>query len=695
MNRIREIENHGQSIWFDYIQRGMIWDGTLFRMVHEDRLKGVTSNPAIFEKAISKSNDYRPTVEALAHAGATPLEMFESLAIEDIRLACDVLRKVYDETDGRDGFVSLEVSPHLAYDTISTIEEGLRLWSTVARDNLMIKVPATKEGLPAIEELIAEGVNVNITLLFAVERYEEVAQRYLAGLERRRERGEDISRIASVASFFVSRIDVLIDKMITERLGKNPPAATKKALESLLGTVAIANAKMAYRSYQKLIEQERWRTLANAGARVQRLLWASTSTKNPNYRDVIYLEELIGPDTVNTVPEATYGAFHDHGDARSRLLEGMEEAEATMKRLGEVDISMQQVTEKLIEEGVVLFADAFDRLMSAVEQQREDVLGPELSRTTESLGDHADRVNARLEEMQKIGFVRRMWDRDPTLWVSEPEDFDAVSGSMGWLDVVDEMIDASDHLLELQDDLADAGATHVLLMGMGGSSLAPEVFRRTFGLQPESAELVILDSTVPAQLRAVEEAIDPDSTVFAVASKSGTTTEPNAFSEYFWQVTGQDGARFLAITDPGTQLEALALEREFYALYTGDPEIGGRFSALSPFGLVPATAMGLEPVDLLNRARTMTGSCEASVPPSQNPGVRLGAILGELALAGRDKLTLTASPQLTALGPWLEQLIAESTGKQGKGIVPIDGEDPRRARSIRRRPPLRVLQGRR
>jgi transaldolase/glucose-6-phosphate isomerase len=330
MNRIREIENHGQSIWFDYIQRGMIWDGTLFRMVHEDGLKGVTSNPAIFEKAISKSNDYRPAIEALARNGATPVELFESLAVEDIRLACDVLRKVYDQTDGRDGFVSLEVSPHLAYDTSSTIEEGMRLWSTVGRDNLMIKVPATKEGLPAVEELISESINVNITLLFAVERYEEVAERYFAGLERRLARGEDISRIASVASFFVSRIDTLVDKMIAERLGKNPAAEVKKKLESLSGKVAVANAKLAYRSYLRMIKDPRWTKLANAGARVQRLLWASTSTKNPKYRDVIYLEELIGPDTVNTVPEATYGAFHDHGEVSSKLMESVDEAEARL-----------------------------------------------------------------------------------------------------------------------------------------------------------------------------------------------------------------------------------------------------------------------------------------------------------------------------------------------------------------------------
>lgn len=674
MNRIREIGNHGQSIWFDYIRRGMLWDGTLYRMVEEDGLKGVTSNPSIFENAVSKSTDYDPAVESLALAGATPIEMFESIAVEDIRLACDVLRKVYDQTDGRDGFVSLEVSPHLAYDTSSTIEEGVRLWSMVGRPNLMIKVPATQEGLPAIEELIADGINVNVTLLFAVERYEEVAAAYMAGLKRRVDRGEDVSRISSVASFFVSRIDSLVDEKIDERLASDASSEVAEKLKSLKGKVAIANAKMAYASYERMIGEDRWHALKAAGANVQRLLWASTSTKNPDYRDVVYLEELIGPDTVNTVPEATYVAFEDHGEVKPTLKEGLDEAAATMKRLAEVDISMQQVTDHLVAEGVVKFADAFDGLMSTIEEGRSKALGHRLSHMTESLGPYEGKVKARLDDMQSIGFVRRMWDRDPTLWVEEESEIDQVSSAMGWLDVVDQMLDASDHLLELQDDIGEAGATHVMLMGMGGSSLAPDVFRKTFGIQPDSPELVVLDSTVPAQVASAEEAIDPDSTMFMVASKSGSTTEPLAFNEYFWERTGEDGAQFVAITDPDSKLEALALEREFFAVYAGDPEIGGRYSALSPFGMVPAAAMGLEPIDLLTRARTMVGSCDAVVPPAKNQGVRLGAILGELALAGRDKLTIVSSPMLSAFGAWLEQLVAESTGKQGKGIVPVDGE---------------------
>ena len=351
MSRIRQIENHGQSIWFDYIERGMIWNGSLFSMVQEDALKGVTSNPAIFEAAIAKSSDYAPAIAASAQAGASPLEMFESMAVDDIQMACDILRPVFDRTDGADGFVSLEVSPHLAYDTVSTIEDGLRLWATVRRPNLMIKVPATPPGLSAIEELIAEGVNVNVTLLFAVQRYQEVAERYMTGLERRLARGEDISKIGSVASFFVSRIDALVDKLIEERSASNPSEDAKSKLKNLTGKVAIANAKMAYRAYNEMIQEDRWKELAQAGAQVQRLLWASTSTKNPSYRDVLYVEELIGPDTVNTVPEKTFQAFLDHGEVKSSLKEGWDEAAQVMETVEQVGISMQQVTDQLMEEG--------------------------------------------------------------------------------------------------------------------------------------------------------------------------------------------------------------------------------------------------------------------------------------------------------------------------------------------------------
>ncbi len=673
MNRIREIEKHGQSVWFDYIQRSMIWTGGLYSMMEADGLKGVTSNPAIFEKAISGSKDYRAALKALVEGGASPLEAFEQLAITDITLACDVLRKVYDETEGRDGFVSLEVSPHLAYDTPGTVEEGLRLWELVSRDNLMIKVPGTEEGLPAIKELIGAGVNVNVTLLFSVERYEEVFKAYAEGLELLVARGGDPSKVASVASFFISRIDSLVDKTIDERISGSSDEAQKKKLEAIKGEVAIANAKVAYASYERMVQEDSWKKLAAKGAQAQRLLWASTSTKNAAYRDVRYIEELIGPDTVNTVPEKTYKAFMDHGEPAAKLKTELDAAKTTMATLAEVDISMKALTDQLVDQGVVLFQEAFDRLIGTVAQRREELLGGHLSQMKIDAPEYREAIDARLTSLDDASFVRRMWMRDGSLWSSDEDEQEMISSFMGWLDIVDEMHGAIEELQELQDDIDDTGHTHVVVMGMGGSSLAPDVLAKTFGQLPGSPELVVLDSTVPSQVKAVEAQIELDNSTYIVASKSGTTSEPLAFDSYFFEKSGGDGKRFIAITDPESHLDELASERGS-SVYCGVPEIGGRYSALSPFGMVPAAAMGLDVFDLLQRARVMVGSCEESVPATANPGVQLGVALGEMALAGRDKLTIVASPKIAAFGGWLEQLVAESTGKIGKGIVPVDGE---------------------
>jgi transaldolase / glucose-6-phosphate isomerase len=374
MNSILDLGKQGQSIWYDYIQRALIWTGALHRMMKEDGLRGVTSNPAIFEKAIAGSRDYAPAVKGIVRSGASTIQTFERVAIHDIQLATDVLREVYEATNGRDGYVSFEVSPHLANDTEGTIKDARRLWDLVSRDNLMIKIPATPEGIPAIERSIADGINVNITLLFAVDAYEKVHEAYMSGLEKLIAKGGDPSRIASVASFFVSRIDTLVDKMIDDRL-PNAADDQKRKLEGFRGKVAIANAKVAYQSYLEAIETPRWKALAAKGARTQRLLWASTGTKNPAYRDVLYLEELIGPDTVNTVPEATYNAFKDHGKTRPSLAENVKEAERIMATLKDVDISMKAVTDKLLVDAVVLFKEAFDRLIGAVDKRRKEILG--------------------------------------------------------------------------------------------------------------------------------------------------------------------------------------------------------------------------------------------------------------------------------------------------------------------------------
>lgn len=672
MSRIRDLADQGQSVWMDDIQRQMIWTGALYEMVHSQGVKGVTSNPSIFEKAIGSSRDYDPAIHHAVRTGASPLEVFETLAIDDIRFACDVLRPVYEETERADGFVSLEVSPHHAYDTEATVHEALRLWEDVGRENLMIKVPGTEEGLVAFEHLIGEGINVNVTLLFAVERYVEVAHAYVEGLEHFVDHGGDPSTVSSVASFFVSRIDNLVDARIDEKK-KSADDEMKKKLDGLRGKVAIANAKQAYAEYEQIVKSERWQTLAEQGARPQRLLWASTSTKDPSYRDTLYVEELIGPDTVNTMPKATFDAFEDHGEVKKTLTEGLDDANATMNQLAEVGISMGSVTAQLEKEGVDKFSSSFDDLLATVAERRAASLVEHLPTMHTSVGDFEKTIEDRLKALDDDAFVRRMWRHDGTLFGETAKDHGVAEQYMGWLDIVATMEANVEHLVDLLEDLRDDGIRNVVVMGMGGSSLAPDVLRATFGQQDDSPTLYVLDSTVPAQVKTVAEAVKGGDTVYIIASKSGTTTEPLAFDAFFYDRV-KDGEQFIAITDPGSKLERMAMERDFRAIYNGDPEVGGRYSALSPFGLVPAAAMGLDVADLLERARLMVGSCDASVPARANPGVRLGAVLGELAKAGRDKLTIVTSTSISTFGAWLEQLIAESTGKHGKGIIPIDGE---------------------
>jgi transaldolase len=366
MNALKALQTYGQSVWLDYIGRHLITSGELQRLIDEDGLRGMTSNPAIFEKAISGSADYAASLTALGGLNLDAVGLYERLAIHDIQDAADILRPVYEETRRGDGYVSLEVSPYLAHDTQGTIQEARRLWQTVGRPNIMIKVPGTSAGLPAIEQLISEAINVNVTLLFSQTVYEHVAQAYIAGLQRLAAQGGDVGQVASVASFFISRIDTAIDALANARLKAATTAQERTLLRGIIGKVAIANGKLTYQRYKAIFQGALWETLGAKGARKQRVLWASTSTKNPQYRDVMYIEELIGPDTVNTMPPATLEAFREHGRLRASLEEEVEVARDIMEVLEEVGISMSEVTEKLLEEGVRLFAEPFDKLLDAL-----------------------------------------------------------------------------------------------------------------------------------------------------------------------------------------------------------------------------------------------------------------------------------------------------------------------------------------
>ena len=528
-NPLRELNKLGQSVWQDYIRRGEILSGDLGRPIDGDGISGVTSNPTIFEKAITGSKDYDQSIRKLVEEGLEGPKLFERLAVEDIQMACDLFRPTYDRTEGRDGFVSIEVSPKLANDTAGTIAEARRLWQSVNRPNLLVKIPGTKEGLPAIEQCLSEGININITLLFAVERYVEVANAYVAALEKRAAEGKPIERVASVASFFVSRIDTLVDQLLSAKLASAKTPAEKEKIEGLAGKIAVANAKDAYEKFKKIFSAPRFQTLARKGARVQRVLWASTSTKNPKYRDVLYVENLIGKDTINTMPPATITAFRDHGKVRATLEEGIEEAYQQLAQLEEVGVSLKGVTAQLEREGVDSFGRDYDKLLQGLAEKRSKILAGATDPMTASLGKLEDSVNSTLARLDKEKFQRRLWDRDASLWKTEPEHQQIIKKALGWLTISDSILEHVEQLSSFVDEVRRAGFKHAVVLGMGGSSLCPDVCRATFGTAPGYLELHVLDSTVPASVVRLEQSIDPARALFLVSSKSGGTTESLAF----------------------------------------------------------------------------------------------------------------------------------------------------------------------
>jgi transaldolase/glucose-6-phosphate isomerase len=677
MNPLKKLNDFGQVVWLDFLSRRFIAEGGLKKLVEEDGLTGVTSNPSIFEKAIAGSEDYDSSLKEFeSKDDFDVMTLYEKLAIQDIQNAADVLCPVYDRTDGRDGYVSLEVSPYLAMETDATIKEARRLRRAVSRDNGMIKVPATKPGLPAINQLPGEGFNVNITLLFSQKVYEQVVEAYLSGLEHFAAQGGDPNKVASVASFFVSRIDVSVDKLIDEKVQQTTDARRREELKGLAGKVAIANAKLAYQHYKRSFAGPRWERLKAKGARVQRVLWASTGTKNKAYSDVLYIEELIGQETINTVPPATMDAFRDHGKTRASLEENIGEAKQTMATLEKVGISIDDITDELTKDGVKSFADAFDKLLGAVARKRAEFLGDRLDGQTYKLPPDLEKaVTNSLETWQRAGNVRRLWSGDANLWTGADE-----SKWLGWLTILEQQQQRIDTFRSLKDNIAKQNCPHIVLLGMGGSSLGAEVFAKTFGRQIGHPELLVLDSTDPAQILAIENKIDLSHAFFIVSSKSGSTLEPNILKQYFFErvskALGSDkaGSRFIAITDPGSKLQTVA-ERDHFAHITfGIPSIGGRYAVLSDFGMTPAAAMGLDVERLLTSAQMMVRSCGRDVPATDNPGAVLGIVLGVLGKSGRDKVTIIASPGLADFGAWLEQLLAESTGKEGKGLIPVDAE---------------------
>jgi transaldolase/glucose-6-phosphate isomerase len=667
MNKFNQLAGEGQAIWLDYISRSLISSGELEKLV-QGGLRGMTSNPAIFEKAIAGSTDYDQVMRALVEDGASVEGIYESLAKEDIRRAADILRSVYDRSNGLDGYVSLEVNPELADDTVRTISEAERLFKELGRPNVMIKIPATRAGIPAIETAISKGINVNVTLIFSQGQYEQAALAYINGLEKLFASGGDLSRIASVASMFVSRVDTAVDNQLNQ-----------VGADHLMGKIAIANAKIIYTRFQNLFSGERWKTLQANGARVQRPLWASTGTKNPAYSDTLYVDNLIGPQTVNTLPPATLQAFSDHGTIAPTLTANVDESRSLLEDLYSLGIDLEQITQKLQVDGVAAFAEAFHSLKRSIDGKRRRFLN-ELEMMQISIGAYNQIIASALTEMENDQVMDRIWSMDHTLWNPDP---DEISNRLGWLHIAENIKPELQRLAILADNVRSEGYTRAVLLGMGGSSLAPEVFLKTFGVRRGYPDLVVLDSTDPGAVRKIEDRLDYSQTLFIVSTKSGGTVETLSLFKYFYNQIlnavgkGDAGNHFIAITDAGSYLSELAERYNFRDLYLNDPNIGGRYSALSFFGLVPASLIGLDLQLLLEQSLKMTRYGESSKTLEVDGdylSAHLGAVIGELARAGRDKLTLLISPELNIFGDWIEQLVAESTGKQGRGILPVVGE---------------------
>ena len=680
-NPVQEVQSLGQSIWYDNIRRGLLTSGELQQLIGLG-VTGVTSNPTIFEKAIAGSTDYDSAILDLAGQGKSTLEIHERLVLDDIRAAADLLLPVYLRTKGVDGYVSLEVSPRLAHDAQGTVAEARRLFEAAARPNVMVKVPATPQGVDAVRQLIGWGINVNVTLIFSLDVYRQVAQAYIRGLDDLAESGGDIGQVASVASFFVSRVDTAVDGLLEAKIQRGQDRS-----KGLLGKAAVANVKLAYQDFKMIFGPgasggARFSHLRDKGARPQRPLWASTGTKNPDYSDVLYVQGLVGPQTVNTVPQATLDAFLDHGRARLTLEQPAGE-ETTIKDLADAGIDLEQVTGQLLADGLKAFSGSFDALLRNLEEKRQRLSEKTAVQFRESLESQFPEVRSALDEVEQRDMVRRMWRKDHTLWKRDPAE---ISDRLGWLTVSEHMCEQAPMLEAFAREIKDAGYKHVVLLGMGGSSLGPEVLGQSFQNQSvgrgESGfpPLIILDSTVPARVRTVAAEIDPAKTLFLVSSKSGGTVEPLSFYRYFRgladQALGHDaaGRNFVAITDAGTSLEALGKKEGFRRAFLNPSDLGGRYSVLSYFGLVPAALIGIDISKLLDRADCLSAGCPSCVPTGQNPGAWLGAAMGAFAQTGRDKLTLVTSPSIASFGLWVEQLIAESLGKEGKGLIPVAGE---------------------
>ncbi len=667
MNPLKKLPKSGQSVWLDYFRRNLIAGGEFKRLIQEDGIRGLTIDPALLGTFLAGSTDYDEGLRTGFESGREAGKLFESLIFEDVRAAATALRPVYERSQGTDGYVCLGVSPQLSYDIGGLIGEAQQLWHAIKRPNLMIGVPAGPAWSLTIDVLLTQGINVFAMLLHSPAHFESVVAAYLQGIKR----CENPQGVLGAASFVISRVDTAVDRALD--------AEGSAEASALRGKAAIANAKAVYARYREVFYGDSFAALRKKGAKPLRLIWTYTGTKNPLYPDTRYVEELIGPDTVTALSPATLDAFRDHGRVIDDAIRNhLPESEATLARLKALGIDIENIGEHLQAETVMNSSGSLNRLPAMLEAKQAVLMPGGEAPSAPNLGKLQVRVDKRLGTWEKQNFSREFWRKPPKLWSRKK--VGEISDRLGWLHLPEIMTGQIEDLTAFAEKIREEGITHLVLLGMGGSSLAPEVFQKAFGNAYRYPELIVLDSTHPGAVRAVENRINLTQTLFLASSKSGTTLETLSFFRYFWRRLGEQnespGRHFVAITDPGSSLEKLAAERKFRAVFRAPSDVGGRYSALSVFGLAPAALIGADIRKLLRQALVMAEACAFCVPAGENPGLRLGALLGESALAGRNKLTFLASPRLAAFPAWIEQLIAESTGKDGKGILPVADEPP-------------------
>ena len=687
-----ELYKAGQGPWLDTISRKLLRSGMLQAYIEESGLLGVTSNPSIFQQAISQGEGYEQDIQKLLKRGASTVEIYDALTVSDIREACDLFLPVFKKTGGEHGFVSLEVLPNLAFNEEATVEEARRLFRLVNRPNVMIKVPATDQGVAAVRRLIGEGINVNVTLIFSQKNYKDVAGAYLDGLEIFAKKSGDLSKVHSVASVFVSRIDTDIDKQLDAKLATEGDAAKRMLLNDLKGKAAIANSKKVYQAFKDLFGSSRFQALKSQGACVQKPLWASTSCKNAAYSDLIYVETLVGKNTVNTLPQNTWEAVLAHGEIRpGSVEENIPEADAAIAGLKSLGIDIHAVCERLQKDGVKSFVNSFESLMTTLEKKRDSQMASPVKVNCSLPASLEKNAADTFAQLAKKDIHARWLAKDPTLWSNDAAHQKVILNRLGWVDNCEKITGKLYEIDQLQGKLFKGKVRDIVLLGMGGSSLAAEVLslilkkpahKVTGALQ--GIRFHLLDTTDPASILKVEKIVRYPSTMFLVGSKSGSTIETRSQYQYFFDRVkkfykndeNKAAERFVIITDHGSPLETLGRSKTFGGLFLNPQDIGGRYSALSFFGLVPAALLGIDVRQVLDDAQRFLEAMRATKDISKNEGIALGILLGALALKGKDKLTFWTSPELASFADWAEQLIAESTGKDGKGITPVANEMP-------------------